>query len=504
LGLVICGLAVVGCAGTDSPPKGACTTNANCPSGQYCGATGTCTFDCKSDRDCPSGTCSSLGRCLGGRTDGGIDVARPPDSRPAPDGNAKLDGKSLDGKPGADIKPWPDTKTPQDTAPKPDAPKPDAAKPDVPKPDVAKPDAPKPDAPKPDLFKPDSPRPDSPRPDSPRPDQAKPDTTPSQPYVTTLAGDGLEAYGDGPAASAHFSSPYGVALDAAGKVYVADLQNQRIRLVAAGQVTTIAGSGPAVPFGGGFADGAALTVARFSQPRGVAVDSSGANVYVADWYNHRIRLLSGGQVSTLGGDGTKGWVDGPAASSRFNEPCGVALGPGGQIYVADTFNHRVRMIAGGQVSSVAGNGVDGFADGPAGSASFSAPSAIAVDAAGKIYVAEYNGHRIRVISGGQVSTLAGDGTAGLVEGPAATARFNCPDGLAVDAAGKVYVGDHFNHRVRVIAGGQVSTLAGSSAGYLDGPAAQARFNKPAGLAVDAAGKVYVGDQYNHRIRVINP
>ena len=228
-------------------------------------------------------------------------------------------------------------------------------------------------------------------------------------------------------------------------MYVADSGNQRIRkLTSAGVVSTLAGSGTA-----GFAEGSG-TVARFNLPVSVAVDGAG-NVYVADYYNHRIRkVTSSGVVSTLAGSGTAGYAEGTGAAASFNAVAGVAVDGGGTVYVGDSGNNRVRQItSGGVVSTLAGSGVSGYVDGPGTAARFARPFGVAVNGAGEVYVADYGNHRVRkVASGGVVSTVAGSGTAGYVDGAALTARFNSPVGVAVDTSGNVYVGDYGNHRVR--------------------------------------------------------
>jgi sugar lactone lactonase YvrE len=261
-------------------------------------------------------------------------------------------------------------------------------------------------------------------------------------------------------------------------------------------VTTLAGSTT------GFADGVA-TAARFSLPFGVAVDAAG-NVYVADAGNHRIRKISpAGAVSTLAGS-TQGFVDGSGTAAQFNNPTAVAVDAAGNVYVADRSNHRIRKISpAGAVSTLAGS-TQGSADGVGTAAQFSNPEGVAVDAAGNVYVADLNNHRIRKITpAGAVSTLAGS-TAGFADGVGAAAQFNFPSGVAVDAAGNVYVADRSNHRIRKISpAGAVSTLAGSTQGFADGVGAAAQFSNPEGVAVDAAGNVYVADRSNHRIRKIN-
>jgi sugar lactone lactonase YvrE len=321
--------------------------------------------------------------------------------------------------------------------------------------------------------------------------------SPAPGCVTTIAGDGTSGSRNGPALSASFDGPRGLAL-ASGKLYVADRENNVIRLVDGGQVVTLAGMG--MP---GLVNAPALG-ARFSMPNDVVVDGSG-NVYVADRGNSVIRLIAGGQVSTFAG-GAPGMTNGALAAARFDHANGLAMDSSGKIYVADVNNHAIRVISGGQVTTLAGTGTAGFLDGPASSAQFDAPNDVAVDGSGAVYVADYGNHRIRKIAGGQVSTVAGSGTTpGFADGPALSARFANPVGVAVGASGTIYVGDTFNYRVRVIAGGSVATLAGTgTAGYKDGPVAQAQFAEPGRLLVDSAGYVYVSDPANQRIRVIQP
>lgn len=247
--------------------------------------------------------------------------------------------------------------------------------------------------------------------------------------------------------------------------------------------------------------------AQFNTPVGVAVGPDGT-VYVADCQNHCIRKIQGNQVSTLAGCGTKGFADGPAAQAQFNYPCGVAVGYDGTVYVADYGNSRIRSIKGGQVTTLAGSGTSAkvrgkVADGPAAEARFHHLLGIAVGPDGAIYASDSGNNRICRIHGGQVSTIAGSGTAGSADGPAAQAQFNFPQGLAVDHNGTIYVADRQNNRIRRINGGQVSTLAGSGrTGHSDGPSAQAQFNNPKGISVGYDGAVYVADHDNNCVRKI--
>ena len=316
--------------------------------------------------------------------------------------------------------------------------------------------------------------------------------------VTTVAGF-TQGVVDGPVGSAKFLSPSGVAVDSKGAIFVAD--SQKVRSIAGGKVSTFAGSGTS-----GTADGPVAT-AQFYQLIDVAVDGSG-KVYVTDY--NRVRMISGGQVSTVAGFGGPGYLDGPAVKAQFNGLRGIAVDSAGKIYVADRGNHRIRVISGGQVSTLAGSGpslpsIGGFFDGPAGSARFSFPWGVAVDAAGIVYVTDFNNYRVRKIANGQVSTLAGSGTKGTADGSASAAQFNSPMGIDLDSAGKVYVVEWDASMVRTISNGVVATLVGKSGkGYADGPFTTAKFYLPQGLDVSGSGGVYVVDRSNYRIRLITP
>jgi len=313
--------------------------------------------------------------------------------------------------------------------------------------------------------------------------------------VSTLAGSTV-GFRDGLGTTAQFNFPSGVALDAGGNVYVADFSNNLIRKITPeGLVSSLAGSTE------GFRDGAG-TSAQFNTPAGVAVDAAG-NVYVADLVNHRIRKITPeGLVSTLAGS-TEGFRDGSGTSAQFNGPTGVEMDAAGNVYVADSDNHRIRKITPeGLVSTLAGS-TEGFRDGSGTSAQFNSPIGVAVDAAGNVYVADSFNNRIRKITPeGLVSTLAGS-TVGFRDGAGTSAQFSYPIGVEVDAAGNVYVADYGNHLIRKITPeGLVSTLAGSTEGFRDGSGTSAQFNGPTGVAVDAEGNVYVADESNHLIRRI--
>jgi murein DD-endopeptidase MepM/ murein hydrolase activator NlpD/sugar lactone lactonase YvrE len=215
-----------------------------------------------------------------------------------------------------------------------------------------------------------------------------------------------------------------------------------------------------------------------------------------------------GVVTTVAGDGAPGVADGPAAAARFSDPFGIAIGEAGAVYVADGAgaNRLRRVDPDGRVTTVAG-AAEGFRDGPAAVAAFDTPSGIAIDRHGSIHVADTGNHAVRrIASDGAVSTLAGDGVAGYVDGIGRTARFDGPIGVAVDRAGSVFVTDAYNDRIRKIAlDGTVTTLAGATGpGYRDGPAHEALFDTPCGIVVNDAGDVFVADTGNHAVRRIGP
>ena len=334
----------------------------------------------------------------------------------------------------------------------------------------------------------------------------------AQVVVTTLAGSGAEMFADGIGTGASFFLPRGVTVDRSDNVIVADNYSHRIRKVTpVGVVTTLAGSGSQA-----FADGTG-TGASFDFPRGVAVDSSG-NVIVADMNNHRIRKVTpGGVVNTLAGSGTGGFSDGTGAGASFNLPRGVALDSSGNAIIADLGNQRIRKVSpGGVVTTLAGSGTGGFADGTGTGASFYDPTGVAVDSRDNVYVADYSNFIIRKVTPGGVvtvlaGTLVGYGCC-FADGAGMDAQFWYPNGVAVDSNDNVIVADRFNNRIRkVTPGGVVSTLAGD--GYFDANligrwvdgtgSAGASFYFPSGVAVDSSGNVIVADEKNNRIRKIS-
>ena len=316
--------------------------------------------------------------------------------------------------------------------------------------------------------------------------------------VTTLAGKAGAPYAphtslDGTGAAAWFGNPEGLAVDSNGVIFVVSDNTVR-KITPSGVVTTLAGS---------------IISLEFNSPKAVAIDSV-ANLYVADIYDIK-RIAAAGGDSTLVAGGYLGSADGTGNAAKFYIPSGVAVGPAGEIYVADTWNHTIRKISpGGVVTTFAGTaGVMGYADGSGPAARFNFPEGLAVDAAGNLYVADSGNSVIRKITpAGVVTTVAGRaGQDGHVDGAAASALFFGLRALALDAFGNLLVAENSNNTIRKITpGGVVSTIAGLSPfearGNIDGAGSAARFDGPAGICRGADGSLFVADRYNNTIRKI--
>lgn len=336
--------------------------------------------------------------------------------------------------------------------------------------------------------------------------------------ITTAAGTGLQgSSGDGGAATAaQLSQPEHVAVDAAGNLYIADSGNYRIRKVdaATGIISTVAGTGAQ----GSSGDGGAATSAKLSQPKGVALDAAG-NIYIADTANNKIRkvTVSTGVIDTVAGTGSPGSSGdgGAATSAKLKQPEGVAVDAAGNIYIADTSNHTIRKVdaSTGNIDTIAGTGQPGGTGdgGAATSAKMWFPVGVAVDAAGNVYIADSNNHKIRKVdaSTGIISAVAGTGSPGSSgDGGAATAaKIKRSEGVTVDDAGNLYIADTGNHKIRKVdaSTGIISTLAGtgSSGDTGDGGLATwARLDSPQSAIVNAAGILHIADGGNHKIRKI--
>lgn len=330
--------------------------------------------------------------------------------------------------------------------------------------------------------------------------------------VATAAGNGSFGYsGDsGSAVAASFAGPGAVAYDASGNLYIADTRNHVIRRVdVSGNISTVAGSGVQ-----GFAgDGGPATSAALNSPSGIAVDGAG-NLYIADTENQRIRRVSNGVITTIAGTGAFGFGgDGAAASGAvFASPTAVALDGSGSIYVADTQNHRIRKInSAGMISTFAGSGVQGYDgdNGNATSAKLDSPSSIAIDSGGRAYIADRHNHVVRLVNvNGIITTLAGNGAFGSsTNGAAATSvALASPSGVGVDSAGNVYIADSRNNRILQVGNGVITTVAGSGTeAYAgdNGAAQNASFNQPQAVAVNASGALAVADRWNQRIRQVS-
>ncbi len=369
--------------------------------------------------------------------------------------------------------------------------------------------------------------------------------------LTILAGTGTAGFsGDmGPATSAQLNDPEGIAVDSALNVYVADRANHRVRVItAAGMIATVVGTGVA----GNSGDKGPASQAQLNAPKALALSPDGT-LYIGDGtvirsvklstliissftpcagagyavdalavdkngalYTsilNQVNKNSGGTCTRLAGDNVPGYYgDGlPSSGAEVNHPMGLAVDGSFNVFIADTGSHRVREISNGVINTIAGNGTPGFSgDGTGTGETLSLPSGVAVDAAGNLYIADTANGRIRKLVSGQLSTIAGNGgyQFGGDGGPAVNALLNSPHNVAVDLDGGIIISDTTNHRVRKMdPSGVIHTIAGTgTAAFLGdgGPATQAALNQPLGIAVDRSGNLYIADSGNLRIRQVAP
>ncbi len=349
--------------------------------------------------------------------------------------------------------------------------------------------------------------------------------TASPPQITTIAGTGdPENNGDaGPALATNIGDPFGVAIGPDGALYVAEVRNHRVRRVdpATGQLTTVAGCGRR-----GYAgDGGPAIEAELNEPYELIFDRDG-NLLFVEMQNHLVRRVDAktGVISTIAGAGRAGFSGdgGPATAARFRQPHSVALDGAGALYIADIGNHRIRRVdaATGIVESIAGTGertlpLDGQ---PARGNAILGPRALFIDAHDTLWIGLREGNSVwrMSLADGVLHRVAGSGAADYSGdgGPPKDATFNGPKGIAVDAAGVIYVADTENHAIRRIdlAANQIKTVAGSGpefpgeAGDADngdnGPAVAAKLNRPHGICLDANGALYIGDTLTHRVRTV--
>lgn len=315
--------------------------------------------------------------------------------------------------------------------------------------------------------------------------------------VTIFAGTGTAGGFDAYRTSATFNLPRYPAFDSAGNMYVSEWSGHRVRKITPdGTVTTLAGNGTA-----GASNGQG-TLASFNSPGRVAIAPNN-DLYLSDFYNQRIRkITSGGLVSTFAGSGITGFANGVGTAASFNGPGCVVMDASGNLYVGDFYNSAIRKItSAGTVSTFAGCGSASFAEGNGSSAAFNNLHQIAFDNQGNLLVADTLNHRIRKITpDGTVSTFAGNGVAACIDGSALYAAFQEPTGVVVDALGTVYVADRSASRIRMISNGFVTTIAGNgSANVVEGTGYAASLLKPDGLALDASGNLYIGSYGDHRI-----
>lgn len=318
--------------------------------------------------------------------------------------------------------------------------------------------------------------------------------------------------------------PAGLGIDAQGTLYMSDASSRLVKIGGEGTLQEVAGAAVRLPWGpweGGFVNAVGRD-ARFNGPMGLAVDASG-DIVVADAENHRLRRVTpSGNATTLVGSGVRGYQDGVGSTAQFNRPAHLAIDANGAIFVSEWGAHRIRRIdPDGTVTTIAGTGEQGFADGPASQAKFNTPQGIAVAPDGTLYVADSLNHRIRRIKDGMVTTFAGDGTKGYNDGLTTRAKFGGVWGVVRMRNGDLIVSDASNHSLRRVSTlGMVTTIVGGGKvqqsqsrsdvldgleypGFIDGDESTAKFHAPLAVALDSSEQnLYVCDSFNHAIRKI--
>lgn len=331
--------------------------------------------------------------------------------------------------------------------------------------------------------------------------------------ISTVAGNGLQGFGGdgGPATAALLNWPEGLVFDSSGALCIADFHNSRVRKVTAdGKIATIAGDG--TPCWGACGDGGPASAAEVYGPLGLAVDGAG-NLYIDSVFNHNIReVTSDGKISTyLGTPGQYGFAGdgGNRTKALLYLPTNLAFDGQGNLFVVDGGNNRIRKVTAGTVSTVAGSGSTAYTGdgGPATAAQLDQPYGVAVDASGNVFIADMFDNRVReVLSDGTITTIAGTGVPGFNgDGPATTSELFNPTPLAFNGAGTLFIGDTFNARIRDLQAGQLVTVAGNGLNGFKGdggPAIGAEFFGVSGLAFDAAGNLYFSDFHNHLVRMV--
>jgi hypothetical protein len=331
--------------------------------------------------------------------------------------------------------------------------------------------------------------------------------------INTLAGKGAGGYsGDGgPATAAELKSPADGFPDASGNIYIADELNNRVRIVnTAGIISTFAGNG-IMGFSG---DNGPATGAELYYPTDVSTDGSG-NVYIKDFENNRVRKINNaGIISTIAGNGIAGYSGdgGPATAAEINFSWSMYSDDSGNIYIAEGTNNRIRKVnTAGIINTIAGTGTAGYSGdgGPATAAKLNNPTGVYSDISGNVYIAEYQGYRIRMVNtAGIISTIAGTGAAGYSGdgGPATAAKLDWPDGVCSDSLGNIYIADYAGNRIRMVnTNGIINTIAGNGTGGYSGdggPATGAELYNPTRVHIAPSGNIYIADWANNRIRTL--